>query len=448
MAERIPQSVSFDIAFKAYLSSDHVSPATSKTIVITISKNKAGFVNPSAGATNASEIANGWYYVNMSTTDAGTLGPLIVHGAEGTIDNVDLVYQVVGAFNAGFTGIPAVIAGGSSGLPLSVDTSGRVDVLKVNGTSQTARDLGASVLISSGTGTGQLSVTSGVIDANVSSINSVSTSSVTTVSAYQGTTAADAPQTGDSYAIVNSGTYGNSAIKSAIPSAAPTAAAVATAVWQDTTAGDLNVSGSIGKSLFTSGNAPGASSGLAIVGSIMGKSAATLNASDVTGNVPATIKAIAGGDTAEADKLKDLVDNGYNSTTHKITEVATVDAIPNTTVGGYAVGQDPVTLINANPPNVNLVSGQLFIKKNTALNNFSFVMTDATTNNPKPALTVSATRRIDSGVFVSCANAVTEVANGWYNINLGASDLNGTIINFRMTATGANDLNFTVVTQT
>ena len=138
MAERIPQSVSFDIAFKAYLSSDHVSPATSKTIVITISKNKAGFVNPSAGATNASEIANGWYYVNMSTTDAGTLGPLIVHGAEGTIDNVDLVYQVVGAFNAGFTGIPAVIAGGSSGLPLSVDTSGRVDVLKVNGTSQTA----------------------------------------------------------------------------------------------------------------------------------------------------------------------------------------------------------------------------------------------------------------------------------------------------------------------
>jgi hypothetical protein len=50
---------------------------------------------------------------------------------------------VVGAFNAGFTGVPAVIAGGSGGLPLSVDTSGRVDVLKVNGTSQTAGDIPA-----------------------------------------------------------------------------------------------------------------------------------------------------------------------------------------------------------------------------------------------------------------------------------------------------------------
>lgn len=43
----------------------------------------------------------------------------------------------------------------------------------------------------------------------------------------------------------------------------------ATAVWQDTTAGDFTTAGSIGKSLFTSGNAPGAASGLSIVGSAM-----------------------------------------------------------------------------------------------------------------------------------------------------------------------------------
>ena len=49
----------------------------------------------------------------------------------------------------------------------SLDSNGRVDVSKIAGTTQTARDLGASVLISSGTGTGQLSVTSGVIAANV-----------------------------------------------------------------------------------------------------------------------------------------------------------------------------------------------------------------------------------------------------------------------------------------
>jgi hypothetical protein len=40
--------------------------------------------------------------------------------------------------------------------------------------------------------------------------------------------------------------------------AAPTVAAIATGVWQDTTAGDFTVAGSIGKSLFTSGAVPGA----------------------------------------------------------------------------------------------------------------------------------------------------------------------------------------------
>ena len=49
-----------------------------------------------------------------------------------------------------------------------------------------------------------------------------------------------------------------------------TAAQVATGVWQDTTAGDFTVASSIGKSLYTTGNAPGAASGLALVGSNMG----------------------------------------------------------------------------------------------------------------------------------------------------------------------------------
>lgn len=50
---------------------------------------------------------------------------------------------------------------------LAIDSNGRVDVSKIGGTSQTARDIGNSVLISSGTGTGQLDVTSGVVKANL-----------------------------------------------------------------------------------------------------------------------------------------------------------------------------------------------------------------------------------------------------------------------------------------
>ncbi len=63
--------------------------------------------------------------------------------------------------------------------------------------------------------------TAGIQDINVKNINAVSASAVTTVKAVQGLTTADTiatytgntPQTGDAYAIVNSGTFGNAAIK-------------------------------------------------------------------------------------------------------------------------------------------------------------------------------------------------------------------------------------------
>jgi len=53
---------------------------------------------------------------------------------------------------------------------LTVDSNGRVDVSKISGTTQTARDIGASVLLSAGTGTGQLDFTSGVVKANVTQL--------------------------------------------------------------------------------------------------------------------------------------------------------------------------------------------------------------------------------------------------------------------------------------
>lgn len=53
---------------------------------------------------------------------------------------------------------------------LVIDSSGRVDVSKMAGTSLTARDIGASVLLSSGTGTGQLDFTSGVVKASLAQI--------------------------------------------------------------------------------------------------------------------------------------------------------------------------------------------------------------------------------------------------------------------------------------
>ena len=182
---------------------------------------------------------------------------------------------------------------------------------------------------------------------------------------------------------------------------------------------------------------------------------------------------------------------------HVIVDSGTVTAIPNATIGGYAAGQDPVTLMNATPPDTNaktisdgavksttftsgaidsaalatnaigsdeftqaaadkvwltvarsLTSAASFeIKKNTQLAAFPFVMTDSTNHAPMTLATIIATRAIDGGAFGVCSNAVVEIANGWYKITLSAADLNGNTIALRFTAVGADDLNITIVTQ-
>ena len=114
MADRIPQSTSYLLIFKAYLSSDHVTEATGKTIAITISKNGGAFGNPNVGATNATAIASGWYKVTLDTTDTGTLGPLAVRGAEGTIDDVGVALFVVDANTGGYGYLDAAVTSRST----------------------------------------------------------------------------------------------------------------------------------------------------------------------------------------------------------------------------------------------------------------------------------------------------------------------------------------------
>lgn len=87
------------------------------------------------------------------------------------------------------------------------------------------------------------------------------------------------------------------------------------------------------------------------------------------------------------------------------------------------------------------------VKKNAAQNGFMFVMTDSTTHAPKTGLTVTATRSLDGAAFAACANAPTEVGNGWYTINLAAADTNGNHVALRFTAAGADDQNVEMVTQ-
>lgn len=112
------------------------------------------------GTVTATEMdatnAKGWY--SFTLAQAETNGDALLFTGKSSTANVSVVGVLVYTLPANFS-------------TLVVDGSGRVDVSKISGTSQTARDIGASVLISSGTGTGQLSVTSGVIDANATKLN-------------------------------------------------------------------------------------------------------------------------------------------------------------------------------------------------------------------------------------------------------------------------------------
>lgn len=87
------------------------------------------------------------------------------------------------------------------------------------------------------------------------------------------------------------------------------------------------------------------------------------------------------------------------------------------------------------------------MKKNAAFSSFMFVMTDSTAHAPATGLTVTAQRSIDGAAFASCANSVTEVANGVYKIDLANTDLNGNNIMLRFTATGADPRLLTLITQ-
>lgn len=101
---------------------------------------------------------------------------------------------------------------------------------------------------------------------------------------------------------------------------------------------------------------------------------------------------------------------------------------------------------------ISLSSGrvalQAGIRKNQALANFPFLMTDSTNHNPATGLTVTGTRSIDGAAFAAGTIAnMTEVGNGVYQCDLGAGDLNGETVALRFTATAADDLVVTLITE-
>lgn len=111
---RLAQSTAYTVMMKLFDSSDHVSAKTGATVAITISKAGGAFGNPNAGASNATEVSNGWYKFALDTTDTNTLGDLVIRGTASGADAVEQVMQVVSATTGGASNLDAAISSRSS----------------------------------------------------------------------------------------------------------------------------------------------------------------------------------------------------------------------------------------------------------------------------------------------------------------------------------------------
>ena len=238
-----------------------------------ITKNGAGAAL--AAAATATHDHNGHYAIALTTGNTDTPGRIAI-----TCNKTGYVmpphhFEVLTAKT--FDAIVTNAADAAGGL---------CDVQRIGGTAQTARDIGASVLLSVGTGTGQLSVTAGKVDVNDRTGFSLSQafpanfaslginasghiSRVTladTITTYTG----DTPQTGDSYARIGAAGAGltalgdtrvanlDAAVSSRLATsgytAPPSSATIAGAVWDVTLSGHL-AAGTTGFALNAAGSA-------------------------------------------------------------------------------------------------------------------------------------------------------------------------------------------------
>jgi hypothetical protein len=164
---------------------------------LSISKN-GGTLTALASTATLTYIANGYYTLALNTTNTNTLGVLQITCNKSTYQMPPFERMILPAtvydalttnetnVSGGLLAATATITAtgayiGNATAALAVDASGRVDVSKIGGTTQTARDIGASVLLSSGTGTGQISLSSGRVTANADQLGGAAVTATTSV---------------------------------------------------------------------------------------------------------------------------------------------------------------------------------------------------------------------------------------------------------------------------
>jgi hypothetical protein len=181
-----------------------------------------------------------------------------------------------GATSGAGLNITTTVGAGISVAPTSGNALTLTGNAAISGTTTFTGVVTASAGIS-GNITGNLSGTVGSVTGAVGSVTGLTTATIATAvltditSGDLGTSGSIGyiltHQLGEAFTSSSSSVFTGAALANApTGGSAPTVAEIATGVWQDVTAGDFTVPGSIGKSLFTSGNAPGTAGGLFLAG--------------------------------------------------------------------------------------------------------------------------------------------------------------------------------------
>jgi hypothetical protein len=296
-----------------------------------------------------------------------------------------------------------------------------VNAVNIGGTSQTGRDIGSSVLLSAGTGAGQLDFTSGVVKANLAQILGTAltetagqiaaafkqffniaspTSTMNTITTVTtATNLTNAPTAGDFTATM----------KTSLNNATPTVLLTSgTGTGQVTLSSGIltaNVNGDLTSTMKTSvttactASTPTAAAVTGAVGSVTG---------NVGGNVTGSVGSVAGNVTGSVGS----VTSGVTVTT-------------NNDKTGYGITSN---------------------RKKGATATIEILMRDSTTGAPKTGLTVAMVISKDGGAAVSTTNSVTEIGLGQYQIVLTATEMTANNVFLQATATGAITFNYSFPT--
>ena len=128
--------------------------------------------------------------------------------------------------------------------------------------------------------------------------------------------------------------------------------------------------------------------------------------------------------------------DGLIGTVNRILSVGSIDA--------GAIGTVTFVRTVGTLSGVTLPSG---VKKNVALSNFQFLMVLSSDHiTGATGKTITAQISQNGGAFANCANAVSELSNGVYNINLTQAEMNADIITLKFTNADCDQRTITIIT--